>query len=96
MMKDLISQVQFWNWNTRQFDDLGTEFSYENHVMQDYHLENNQLYMQDVYNSGDNRYWATVVEAEGDLILRSGFRYVNRMGYVVYKSEIDIDIYEEI
>lgn len=82
------NEVQLWNFKTKRFDEVGTEFSYDCHVNDNYHLVEEQQLMKDVVNCGDNHYWATVIDVPGsDLVLTPGFWRINRMGYVIYKAD---------
>lgn len=87
-IKQFTDEVQLWNFKTNQFDEIGTEFSWDHHVNDNYHLEEQQQLMKDIINCGDHHYWATIIDGPGEsLILTPGFWRINRLGYVIYKHD---------
>lgn len=85
-------QLSFWNWEKSCFDEPGT-FTWEDHFNDDYFGENWNL-IKDVVACGDNHFMATIVTADdGDVphVFSPGFHFVNRLGYVVYKAEEELD-----
>jgi len=84
-----IYNTMFWNWKTKQFDELGTEFCFEDHVNDRYYIQEEQQLIKDVLVCGDNHYLATIIEGDSSddpFVISPGYHFVNRIGYVVYKA----------
>lgn len=84
--------LSFWNWEKKCFDEPGT-FNWEDHYNDDYFGENWNL-IKNVVDCGDNHYMATIVTADDDNfphVFSPGFHFVNRLGYVVYKADAELD-----
>lgn len=88
------TDIQFWNWKKRRFDEPHTGFDYTTHVNDSYHKKDQVEYINDTILCGNGHYLATIVDGDSSnnpLIFSPGNHIVNRQGYVVYKADAPLE-----
>lgn len=85
-----INNIRFWNWHTGNFDKLGTELDYQNHVNEYYMKNDVQQLIESILANNSEHHLATIIEVEDEkepFVFSPGYHFVNRLGYVIYKGE---------
>lgn len=85
----IIDKTMFYNFETNIMGAWDTEYNVEDYIYQNYHKD--WQFIKDLLDNNEGYKLATAIHGEnGYLYFSPGYHFVNREGYMIYKSEEEL------